>query len=186
MARRTTQIRRRTDRVEDWTAWVLLAAGLLVIIFGCAFGIRVDDQLTARSRAEALDRTPASATLLKAAPTIASAYATGSPVGVTATWEDRFGVSHTGIVDAPQGLDAGSSVPIWVDRSGAEVSAPTTAGDAFVVSAIAAGLLIAACLGVLALLWEVVRRVILAVNCAAWEREWRTVAPIWRGEGKRG
>lgn len=186
MARRTTRIRRRTDRVEDWTAWALLTAGLLVILFGCAFGIRLDDQLTARSRAEALDRTPTSAMLLEAAPTIASAYATLSPVGVTATWEDRFGIAHTGIVDAPQGLDVGSRVPIWVDRSGAAVSAPTTTGDALVVSAIAAGLFIAAGLGLLALLWEVLRRVILAVNCAAWEREWRTVAPIWSGEGKRG
>jgi hypothetical protein len=33
----------------------------------------------------------------------------------------------------------------------------------------------------------VLRRVMLAYNCAAWEQEWRAVAPIWtRGEGKRG
>src|SRR4249920_2277199 len=115
MARRATRIRRRTDRIEDWTAWVLLTAGLLVILFACAFGIRLDDQLTARGRAEALDRTPTTAVLLEPAPTIASAYGTGAPVGATATWEDRFGVGHTGIVSAPQGLEVGAKVPIWVD-----------------------------------------------------------------------
>ena len=42
-ARRTG---RWTDRVEDATAWILLAAGLLVVLLGGVFGIAVHDRLT--------------------------------------------------------------------------------------------------------------------------------------------
>jgi len=125
--------------------------------------------------------------LLEDAPTIASAYATGAPVGVNATWSDRWGTPRTGIVTAPQGLAAGSAVRIWIDASGASVARPTSAQDALAVAAFAAVAVIGACLGALACLWETVRRVTLAYNCAAWEREWREVAAVWsRGEGKRG
>ena len=37
---------------------------------------------------------------------------------------------------------------------------------------------------VLAVLWAVLGRVLMASNSAAWEQEWRQVAPLWsRGEG---
>ena len=39
------QTGRWTDRVEDATAWILLAAGLLVVLLGGAFGIGVHDRL---------------------------------------------------------------------------------------------------------------------------------------------
>jgi hypothetical protein len=38
-----------------------------------------------------------------------------------------------------------------------------------------------------AVVWAVLQRVLMAYNCAGWEREWRQVAPLWsRGEGTRG
>lgn len=187
MARHAGRTRRWTDRVEDIAAWVLLAAGLLIVLFGWMLGVSIHDRLIQQGQAEALDRTPATATLLDSAPTVASVYATGSAVGANAAWQDRAGVAHTGIVTAPQGLDAGSTVAIWIDRSGATVSAPTSSSDALAAAVITAVIVIIAGASVLAGLWEVLRRVVLAYNCAAWEQEWREVAPIWsRGEGKRG
>jgi hypothetical protein len=187
MALRASRTGRWTDRIEDGTAWLLFTVALLAILFGCGLGVRVHDQLTEQGRAEARERTPAVATLLETAPTITSGYAVDASVGVTATWPDRWGTPHRGIVTAPQAQEAGSTVPIWIDRSGASVSPPTSARDAFAVGVLAAAVAIGACLAVLACLWEIVRRVVLAHNCAAWEREWREVAPIWsRGEGKRG
>jgi hypothetical protein len=187
MARHACRTGRWTDRVEDVAAWVLLAAGLLVVLFGCAFGVRTHDRLIQQGQSEALDRTPATATLLSDAPIVSSLYATGSAVGANATWQDRSGAAHTGIVTAPQGLDAGSTLTIWIDRTGAEVTAPTSSGDALTVAAIAVGIVIVGGVSILAGLWEVLRRVVLAYNCGAWEQEWREVAPIWsRGEGKRG
>jgi hypothetical protein len=39
----------------------------------------------------------------------------------------------------------------------------------------------------LAVLWAVLRHVLMAYNCAAWEQEWKAVAPLWsRDGGKRG
>ncbi len=101
MALRASRTGRWTDRIEDGTAWLLFTAALLAILFGCGLGVRVHDQLTEQGRAEARERTPAVATLLETAPTITSAYTVDASVGVTATWPDRWGTPHRGIVTAP-------------------------------------------------------------------------------------
>ena len=187
MAFRARRTGRWTDRVEDATAWILLAAGLLVVLLGGVYGLAVHARLTDRARAEALDRKPAVATLLNAAPTIGSDSTLSMPVEVAATWRDRAGVPHTGTVPAPQGLEAESTVQIWIDRSGAAVPEPTSDGDALKIATITAAITILGGAIVLAALWCVVRRITLSYNCAAWEREWREVAAIWsRGEGTRG
>ena len=187
MALRAGRAGRWTDRVEDVAAWVLLAAGLLLVLVGVVLGIGVYDGMVQQGHAEAVDRTPASATLLDSAPTIAYAEATGPPVDVHATWKDRWGTTHTGLVTAPQGLDAGSTVPIWIDRSGAAVPEPMSARDALGMAGITAGLVIVAGVMVLAVVWAVLGRVLMAYDCAAWEQEWRLVAPLWsRCEGRGG
>jgi len=187
MALRNGRPTRWTDRVEDMAAWVLLAAGLLVILFACTFGIGVHDRMAQRGRAEALDRTAASATLLERAPLIASPYDVGAPVPVLATWEDRWGMERTGLVTAPQGLPKGNMLRIWIDRSGASVPEPTTSGDALLLAGIITGLIISGGVAALAVLWAVLRHALMACNCTAWEQEWRAVAPLWSSDGgKRG
>jgi hypothetical protein len=127
---------RWTDRVEDVAAWVLLAAGLLVVLLGCVLGIGVHDRLADQARVEALDRTPVDASLLNASPTIGSDSTLSAPLETAATWRDRSGVPHTGTVPAPQGLEAGCTVSIWIDRSGSLVREPTSDGDALVMATI--------------------------------------------------
>jgi hypothetical protein len=84
-------------------------------------------------------------------------------------------MTHTGLVTAPQGLDAGSTVPIWIDRSGAAVPEPMSARDALGMAGITAGLVILAGVMVLAVLWAILGRVLMAsnpplTNSAAWEQ----------------
>ena len=178
---------RWTDRVEDLASWVLLAAGLLLVLFACTTGIGIHDRLVQPGRAESLDRTPTSATLLERAPTLASPYSEGAPVAVNAIWDDRQGVERTGLVSAPEGLAKGSTLQIWIAQSGAPVLKPTTSGDALAVAGIITGLVIVAGVVVLALLWVALQRGLMAYNCAAWEQEWRVVAPLWSPDGgKRG
>jgi hypothetical protein len=178
---------RWTDRLEDATVWVLLAAGLLVVLFGSLFGIGVHDRLVDKARVEALDRMPAIATLLSASPTIGSDSTLSTPLWTAATWRDRSGVAHTGSLPAPQGLDAGGTFQIWIDRAGAPVPAPISDSDALAMATVVAAVIFLAGASVLAALWVAVRRITLSYNCAAWEREWREVAVIWsRGEGRRG
>lgn len=183
MALRTRRAYRWTDRLEDLAAWVLLAAGLLVVVFAWTVGLAFHNEMVQRSRAEALDRTPATATLLEQAPTLASPYSGGAPVSVTATWQDRRGTEHTGLVSAPEGLAEGSTVEIWIDRSGVPVPEPTTPGDALAVAGIIVGLVIVGGGVVLALLWALLQHGLMVYNCAVWEQEWREVAPLWSAEG---
>ena len=178
---------RWTDRVEDVAAWVLLAAGLLLVLFACTSGSGVHSRMVRQGQIEALDRTATSATLLERAPLIASPYNAGAPVDVPVTWVDRWGMEHTGLVAAPQGCAKGSTLTIWIDRSGASVPEPTTSGDALALAGIIAGLIISGGLAALAVVWAVLRHLLMAYNCAAWEQEWRAVAPLWsRDGGKRG
>jgi hypothetical protein len=160
---------------------------MLVILFSCVIGVRVHDQLVEQGRREALECTPGVARLLAASPTLRSEDATSSPVVVAASWRDRAGVEHAGSVSVPQGLQAGSTVPIWIDRSGSAVPPPTSRDDALLCGVVAAGLVLGAAASVLACVWALVRQATLAYNCGCWEREWRAVEPVWtRGEGTRG
>jgi hypothetical protein len=187
MVLRAHRLRRVSDRVEDWAAWILLAGGMLVILLSGVIGVRVHDQLVEQGRREALDRTPGIARLLATAPTLPSEYGSSSPVTVAASWRDRSGVEHAGSVGVPQGMQADSTVAIWTDRSGSPVSPPTSPNDALLGGVVAAGLILGAAASVLACVWALVRQATLVYNCACWEREWRAVEPVWtRGEGSRG
>ena len=187
MARRAHRSSRVSDRIEDWAAWVLLAGGMLLILLSCVIGVRVHNQLVEQGRGEALDRTPGVARLLAASPTLPSEYDTTSPVVVAASWRDKSGVEHTDSVSVPQGLQAGSTVPIWTDRSGSAVPPPTSTNDALLSGVVSAGLVLGAAASVLVFVWALVRHATLVYNCASWEREWRAVEPVWtRGEGSRG
>jgi hypothetical protein len=96
-------------------------------------------------------------------------------------------VEHAGWVSVPQGLQAGSTVPIWTDRSGSAVPPPTSTDDALLSGVVAAGLVLGVAASVLVCVWARVRRATLVYNSACWEREWRAVEPVWtRGEGSRG
>ena len=187
MALRMGRLTRWTDRVEDVAAWVLLAAGLLLVLLACTLGIGVHAQMVRQGQTEALDRTATSATLLERTPLIASPYNAGAPVDVPVAWVDRWGMEHTGLVAAPQGFAKGSTLTIWIDRSGASVPEPKTSGDALVLAGIVTGLVFSGGVAALAVLWAVLRHVLMAYNCAAWEQEWKAVAPLWsRDGGKRG
>jgi hypothetical protein len=187
MASRMRRARRWTDRTEDAASWVLFAAGFLLVVFACALGTGTYDRMAQEGRDAALERSATSATLVESTPDIASAYGGRPLVDVRATWHDRAGAEHTGLVTAPQGMAEGSTVPIWIDRTGAPVAKPTSAADAAVIGAIVAGLVVLAAATVLGLLWAALHRVLMAYNYAAWEQEWQAVAPLWsRDDGRRG
>lgn len=158
---------------------------MLVILLSGVIGVRVHDQLVEQGRREAVDRHPASPGSCCA--TLPAEYDSSNPVTVAASWRDRSGVGHVGSVSVPQGLQAGSTVPIWTDRSGSAVPPPTSTNDALLGGVVAAGLILGAAASVLACVWALVRQAALVYNCACWEREWRAVEPVWtRGEGSRG
>ena len=107
MALRMGRLTRWTDRVEDVAAWVLLAAGLLLVPLACTLGIGVHAQMVRQGQTEALDRTATSATLLERAPLIASPYNAGAPVDVPVTWVDRWGMDAHGAGGGAAGMCQG-------------------------------------------------------------------------------
>jgi hypothetical protein len=182
-----TKPARMTDRIEDVAAWVLIAAGLLVVLFSYLIGVQIHNQVQERGRVESTECTPAVARLVSDSTVIDASNASSSTVMVRATWQDRSGAPHAGLVTVPRGLRAGSTVAIWIDASGANVPAPTTAKDALLTGFIAGGMAAAVGIALLSGLWVLVRRAAMAANCAHWDAEWRNVAPLWsRGEGSRG
>ena len=179
MALRTKSARRMTDRVEDMAAWVLMAAGLLVVLFSYDVGAQSYNQGLERVQVQSAERAPAEATLLSDAQLNSSVSSRSSMVMAPATWQDRVGAAHDGFVMVPRGLRAGGKVPIWTDVSGANVPAPMTNQDALLIGLIGGGVALAGGIGLLFGLWVVVRRITMAANCARWEDEWREVAPNW-------
>ena len=126
MALRTKSARRMTDRVEDMAAWVLMAAGLLVVLFSYGVGAQSYNQGLEQVQMQSAERAPAEATLLSDAQLNSSVSSRSSMVMAPATWQDRVGAAHDGFVMVPRGLRAGGKVPIWTDVSGANVPAPMT------------------------------------------------------------
>ena len=57
---------RVTDRVEDIVAWVLMAAGLVVLVGSCMVGLTLRAQMIDRAGIESAQRTKISAVLLEA------------------------------------------------------------------------------------------------------------------------
>ena len=178
MALRTKSARRTSDRVEDLAAWVLVAAGLLVVLFSYGFGAQFYDQGLERVRVEARSAARGrSAPLRRTGDRLTDSRS--STVMAPATWQDRVGSTRDGFVMVPRGLRAGGKVALWTDGSGARVSAPFTNRDALLFGLIGGGVALAGGIGLLFGLWVVVRRVTMVANCARWEAEWREVAPNW-------
>lgn len=179
MALRTNSARRTIDRLEDMAAWVLIAAGLLVVLLSYGVGAQLYNQGLERVQVESAQRTPAEARLLSDAQLNNSMSSSSNTVMAPVTWQDRVGATHNGFVMVPRGLRAGAEVAIWTDVSGANVPAPMTNQDAVLVGLIGGGVALAGGIGLLFGLWALVRRAAMAANCARWEDEWREVAPNW-------
>jgi hypothetical protein len=178
---RTTPLPRRgTDRAEDLTAWVALAAGLLVLLASGVLGWTVDAQQTARVRAEAVDRTRVGATLLETAPVVISEYGTAhGPILTRASWTAPDGRTVVGMAPAMPGTAAGAVVPVWTDTNGTAVAAPADPAEIALVAVMSGFGLLTSGACALAVLWAAVHRVTSAVNAACWEREWKHVGPQW-------
>ena len=175
--------RRATDRIEDVVAWLLTTLGLLVAVLAATTGARLHAEGAHRVDVETQERTQVQAVLLERAPTVLGDKARGArpmPVSVPARYPAPDGTERVADAQVQGPLPAGAAVPIWIDRSG-KITAPVRAAHPMASAATgAAGVLIVGAL-VLGGLWAGVRRTILRVNLARWEREWAQVEPRWTG-----
>jgi len=100
---------------------------------------------------------------------------------VPAQWKAPNGTLRTAEIYAPAGAAAGSTVMVWIDRSGQLTASPMQRGDVVEEVALAASLATMAVAGVLAAVGLITRWVLDRRRLAAWDSRWRSTGPQWTG-----
>jgi hypothetical protein len=166
--------RRATDRVEDLTAWLLVTAGLLMVVLAGATASAVYRDSLRRAGTESAQRHQVDAEVIARPVGVSARYQVG-----TARWSSD-GIPHIGRVPLTATRpSADGVVRIWVDAAGAPSRPPTTSAQAMQAAVVTA---VAICLVGLALLagaWAAMRALVDRWNAARWEREWARVGPRW-------
>ena len=171
--------RRRSERVQCAIGWMLLLAGVVMVVVAAFTASSAYRAGLERIKTDAAARTTVVGVLLDDAPPIGS----GPSRPTRVSYVDQVGRAQVGQVPVTGNLAAGTPVRVEVDGTGRVGVEPPSPGDA-VFSAVAAAT--AVTLGGILLLvfaWMGIRAAVLATNCSAWEREWRLVEPRWSGRG---
>ena len=170
-------LKRRSDRVELVSRIMLALALLAAAPLAVTAGTTLSASLSATAAAQARSSVQEQATLLADAATRPTPGSQTVPT--SATWPGPDGTAHTGAVAAPPGARAGTTVKVWVDRSGEPVEAPLSdaaiADEALVAGAVTfLGVVIVALSVHLVVLWLLARR-----RARRWEAGWAQVEPLW-------
>jgi hypothetical protein len=176
-------LRRRSDRVESWLTLVIVT---LILVAGpyaawCAADAVSRDSARAAER-DRQHRFQVSATLAEDVPTLAQRDDEVRTMNAVARarWVAPNGSVRTGLVEAPPGQRAGTTVGIWTDVHGGPTRPPVRQPPA--TTALAAGILaifgvLVVALGVLMVVhWRFFRR-----RMDEWQVEWMFVEPVWSG-----
>jgi hypothetical protein len=171
---------RRTDRVEDLVAWLLVSLGLLAGLGAVLVGSAAHAAALRPGRLG--DTTPVAVVLLAdvpPAPTAAQRFPAPLP-RVPVSWTSADGVEQTGELGLRAPLAAGDEVTAWLDREGRLWPTPPQHASEAVAFGVGAGLTTAAVAwALLNGVWSGVRRSTAARNDAAWTRDWARVEPVW-------
>ena len=179
-------LRRGTDRVEAVLRLVMMIMLVAVIPAAAFVGHQADRAAQNRAAAQrAADHLVNAVLLQQAAPTGApDPYTSVQITWVLARWRPPGLPPRTGEVPAPAGTRKGSTVPTWIDVSGAVTSPPLDHRDITGDVCIA---VIATCLGswlVLLASSALARRVLDRRRLNAWDAEWRASGPLWSGRAR--
>jgi hypothetical protein len=173
-------LRRGSDRAEAWIRIALVLAFLICapLAFWAAESWADSTAPTAAHAQQAGEhRVPA--TLLQGVPSGADSFAVVSLGWVRARWNVPGGSARTGYVEAPTGSRAGSTVQVWLDRSGAPTEPPWPLDQirswTLMIAVLAPILLALLLLAVMGILGHIFHR----HRLASWQRAWSAVGPQW-------
>ncbi len=177
-------LRRTTDRIE---AAIRLSIIILLVgavpIAAVAVGQRADQLAIRRAHAQQAGDHLVNAVLLRPASVtgIPDPYTSVQYTWVLARWQPPDRPARSGDVLAPAGSRPGSTVPTWIDASGAVTSPPPQhreiVGDVCVAVAATCLLSLLVLLGSATL----ARRILDRWRLDAWEAEWRASGPLGSG-----
>ena len=183
--RRRNPLRRRSDRIQAWSAFLTIMTLLLVSPWVARYVARETyrDEVQA-SAWERQHRFQVPAVLLEdpsqlAGDTTDEGPPPPPPVSALASWVGPDGVARTGNVSAEPDRRAGSTQLIWVDDRGAVASTPLRRSpvfDAFAIAVMAVCGLVGGLAGVHRIIvWRLDRR-----RLRDWQAEWLMIEPLWR------
>jgi hypothetical protein len=169
------ELRRPADRIETAVIVCLVAAFLTAAVAAACFA----GHLYQSEHTAAAGLRPAVAVLSQPGPA-----ATAQTAAVGARWRLHNGTERSGTltsVTAPAiyGAPAGTSVQIWLDRSGEPAAPPANPAD-MIFSALLAGIIATAGAAVVLILcYTLCRTVLDRHRLAGWESAWAAVGPRW-------
>jgi hypothetical protein len=180
-----TPLHRPVDRVQAWTTLALALLLLLgtPLLAGQAAEHTYRTSL-ALERAQRAERLAAEAVTLDAAQpqvvAVTGQAVSTARVPVRARWTGVDGAVRVGTVGVPAGTPAGATVRIWLDRTTGQPTVAPRARDETRGAAVLAALLVVAGMAmVLGATLAGLRHRFNRVRMAAWQDEWRRVAPRW-------
>jgi len=186
MARRAfpgrNQLATPGDRLEGAALVLAVLIALIAIPVAGAIGSEWYTTQKVQVATEQQNRHRAEAVLIEDAPQPLGSAGRRSAVEsprVQATWRASDGTERHGTVQANYDAKAGTTVQIWIDRSGALAKAPLTAGGAAFNAITIAVLLWTAVAAVMILLYLVVRSTHQRIRLRRWAGEWERIAPGW-------
>ena len=169
------ELRRAADRIETAVIACLAAAFLTATVAAASLAWHLyQSEYTA-----AAGLRPAVAVLSQPGPAGATATATAEARWQLPNGTERSGTLTTVTAPAIYYAPAGTSVPIWLDRSG-EPAAPRPSPADMIFSALLAGITVTAGAAVVLTLGYTLCRTILDRHrLAGWESAWAAVGPRW-------
>jgi hypothetical protein len=172
------ELRRPSDRIEGCVVAVLLAAFLSATVAAGVLAVRTyQSQRAAASRLR-----PTTAVLAQAGPDVNAILV---PTATTrASWKLPDGATRTGLLSTLTAPDisyapAGTTVPVWLGRSGEPLVAPPGAVDVVLNAVFVAVCVMAAAAVLLALCYGLCRMILERHRLAQWESAWAAVGPQW-------
>jgi hypothetical protein len=173
-------LRRSTDRAEAWIRIALVLAFLIgapLAAWGAGSWAESVAPTAAHLRLAGEHRVPA--TLLRSVPGNPDQWFTVRFAWVKARWHVPAGPVRTGYVQAPVGSRKGSTVPVWLDRSGKPTEPPLPSSQIrgwvlmmAVLAPAALALLLLAVMGILG-------RILDRRRLASWGHAWSAIGPQW-------
>ena len=174
-------LRRPSDRVEA----AIVAAALILFLAGAPllalFGWHWADSaaLRVQQRQQSAWHQVSALLLADARPMVDIGYGGVAGSEVRARWTAPDGTPRTGDVAAPAPAQAGSTMRIWVDQSGAQTGPPLRAQQATGQAALAAVLAPFALGTVLVCAVSLAVYILDRRRLAAWAADWRSTGPRW-------
>jgi len=174
-------LRRTSDRVEA----AIFAAALILFLAGApllalfAWHWADGAALRVQQRQQAAWHQVSAVLLANARPVVDIGYGGLAGSEVPARWTAPDGTARTGDVPAPASAQAGRTVRIWVDQSGALTGPPLRAEQATSQAALASVLAVFVLGTVLVCAMSLAVHLLDRRRLAAWAADWRSTGPRW-------